>query len=72
MKILKSGGVLASFSCSGAMTPDLFEKTLADAAHDAGKNFQVIARTTQAEDHPVLLSFPEGLYLKGVVLRSLD
>ena len=72
MKILKSGGVLASFSCSGAMTPELFEKTLADAAHDAGKNFQVIARTTQAEDHPVLLSFPEGLYLKGVVLRSLD
>ncbi len=72
MKLLKPGGALATFSCSGAMTPEIFEKTLADAAHDAGRSFQIIARTTQAADHPVSLSFPEGLYLKGLVLRSVD
>lgn len=72
MKLLKPGGALATFSCSGAMTPELFEKTLADAAHDAGKNFQIIARTQQGADHPVSLSFPEGLYLKGLVLRNTD
>ena len=71
MKLLRPGGTLATFSCSGAMTQDLFDKVLAEAAQDAGRDLQVIARTRQGSDHPVLLNFPEGLYLKGVILRSL-
>jgi 23S rRNA (cytosine1962-C5)-methyltransferase len=70
MKLLKPNGTLATFSCSGAMTQDLFDSMLADAAHDAGRDFQIIARTRQGADHPVLLNFPEGAYLKGVILRS--
>ena len=71
MKLLAPGGILATFSCSGAVTPDLFDKILAEAAEDARRDFQIAARTRQAEDHPVALSFPEGLYLKGVVLRAV-
>ena len=71
MKLLKPNGVLATFSCSGAMTEELFDKVLAEAAQDAGRDFQMIVRTRQGADHPVALSFPEGLYLKGVILRSL-
>ena len=69
-KLLAPGGVLATFSCSGAMTSELFDKILAEAAEDAGRDFQIVARTRQASDHPVALSFPEGLYLKGLILRS--
>ena len=71
MKLLKPNGYLATFSCSGAMTPELFDQVLAEAAVDAKKDFQVIARTRQGLDHPVALSFSEGFYLKGVVLRSM-
>ena len=71
MKLLKPNGVLATFSCSGAMLEELFDKVLAEAAQDAGRDFQVIARTRQGADHPVALNFPEGLYLKGLILRSL-
>ena len=71
MKLLKPNGYLATFSCSGAMTPELFDQVLSEAAVDAKKNFQVIARTRQGLDHPVALSFPEGFYLKGVILRSI-
>ena len=71
MKLLKPNGILATFSCSGAMTLDLFDKILAEAAEDAGRDFQMIARTRQGADHPVALSFPEGLYLKGVILRAM-
>ena len=72
MKLLKPHGILATFSCSGAMTSDLFDTVLAEAAADAKRDFQMIARTRQGGDHPVLLNFPEGLYLKGVILRSLQ
>lgn len=71
MKLLRPGGYLATFSCSGAMTGDLFDKILMEAAEDAGRDFQIVSRTRQAADHPVLVSFPEGLYLKGVILRSV-
>ncbi len=71
MKLLAPGGVLATFSCSGAMTEDLFAKILAEAAEDAGRDFQIAARTSQAKDHPVSLAFPEGLYLKGFILRRI-
>lgn len=70
MKLLEKGGTLATFSCSGAMTPEFFGKILMEAAADAKRNFQIIGRTGQAGDHPVELGFPEGLYLKGVVLRE--
>ena len=71
MKLLKPNGILATFSCSGAMTQDLFDKVLAEASQDAGRDFQVVARTRQGSDHPVALNFPEGFYLKGVILRSI-
>ncbi len=70
MKLLNPGGILATFSCSGAMTAELFDKVLQEAAADAGRDFQVLAHTRQATDHPVALSFPEGFYLKGVILRQ--
>lgn len=71
MKLLKPYGTLATFSCSGAMDAAFFDTVLAEAAEDAHRKFQVVARTRAGADHPVLLSFPEGAYLKGVVLRSI-
>lgn len=71
MKLLRPGGYLATFSCSGAMTGDLFDKILMEAAEDAGRDFQIVSRTRQSADHPVMVSFPEGLYLKGVILRAV-
>ena len=70
MKLLRPGGILATFSCSGAVSPEFFDTILREAAFDAGRDLQVVGRTRQAADHPVLLSFPEGLYLKGVLLRA--
>ena len=72
MKLLKPNGILATFSCSGAMTTELFDKVLSEAAADAGRDFQMVMRTRQGADHPVALNFPEGLYLKGVILRSMS
>ena len=72
MKLLKKGGTLATFSCSGAVTPEFFDQILVEAAHDAKRAFQVVARTQQGADHPVDLDYPEGLYLKGVILRNID
>ena len=59
----------ATFSCSGLVSADLFQKIVFGAALDAGRDTQVIERLTQAPDHPVLLSFPEGEYLKGLICR---
>ena len=70
VKLLRPGGVLATFSCSGAMTPELFHKVVSDAAVDAKRDLQVLARLRQAEDHPEGLCFPEGLYLKGLLCRA--
>ncbi len=69
MKLLRPGGYLVTFSCSGSVSADLFQKIIAGAALDAGVNAQIVAQLHQAEDHPILLSFPEGAYLKGLVLR---
>jgi 23S rRNA (cytosine1962-C5)-methyltransferase len=71
MKLLRPGGLLATFSCSGLMTPELFDKVVADAAVDAKRDFQVIKRLQQSEDHPEGLCFPEGLYLKGLFCRVI-
>jgi 23S rRNA (cytosine1962-C5)-methyltransferase len=68
-KLLRPAGVLFTFSCSGLVSAELFQKIVADAALDAGREAQIIRRLTQASDHPVALSFPEGGYLKGLVCR---
>jgi 23S rRNA (cytosine1962-C5)-methyltransferase len=70
-KLLRPGGVLATFSCSGHVSLDLFQKIVFGAASDAGREAQIMAFGFQADDHPVLLSFPESLYLKGMFLRVL-
>lgn len=69
MQILKSGGALATFSCSGLVSPDLFQKIVFGAAVDAGRDAQIVEKLSQASDHPILLSFPEAEYLKGLVCR---
>jgi 23S rRNA (cytosine1962-C5)-methyltransferase len=69
LRLIRPGGVLATFSCSGLVSADLFQKVLFGAALDARRDVQIIERLTQAPDHPVLLSFPEGEYLKGFICR---
>jgi 23S rRNA (cytosine1962-C5)-methyltransferase len=66
-KMLKSGGLLFTFSCSGGISPDLFQKIVAGAGQDAGVQARITHWMTQAADHPVGLNFPEGHYLKGLV-----
>jgi 23S rRNA (cytosine1962-C5)-methyltransferase len=68
MKLLEPGGVLATFSCSGGVGADLFQKIIAGAAWDAGAEFRLLDRLGQAADHPVSLDHPEGEYLKGLLL----
>jgi len=68
-KLLAPGGLLATFSCSGAIGGELFQSIVAGAALDAGVEAQVVERLAQGPDHPVLLSFPEAEYLKGLVCR---
>ncbi|MEY2844992.1 MAG: hypothetical protein RL076_538 [Chloroflexota bacterium] len=69
LKLLRPGGILATYSCSGLVSADLFQKVIFGAALDAQRDVQIIERHTQSPDHPVLLSFPEGEYLKGLVCR---
>ena len=71
MLLLNKGGLLATFSCSGAMNMETFKQVLAWAALDAGKQVQFINQFCQPEDHPVRASFPEGEYLKGLLCRVL-
>lgn len=66
-KLLRPGGRLATFSCSGSVTPELFQKVVADAALDARRPARIVGRFSQAADHPVALAFPEGGYLKGLL-----
>ena len=66
-KLLRSGGILVTFSCSGGVDAGLFQKIVAGAALDAGSDAQVVQHLSQAPDHPVSLHFPEGAYLKGLV-----
>ncbi|NIR62712.1 MAG: methyltransferase domain-containing protein, partial [candidate division Zixibacteria bacterium] len=71
LKLLRPGGLLATFSCSGGLKPDLFQKIVADAALDANANGKIIQWLHQSEDHPVALSFPEGEYLKGLIVQKV-
>ena len=70
-KLLRPGGRLVTFSCSGGVTSDLFQKIVAGAAVDAGVEATIERRLAASLDHPVRLAFPEGEYLKGLVLRRL-
>ncbi len=71
MLLLNEGGLLATYSCSGAVDIDTFKQILAWAALDAGKEVQFIDQYCQPEDHPVRASFPEGEYLKGLLCRVI-
>jgi 23S rRNA (cytosine1962-C5)-methyltransferase len=70
MQILRPGGLLATFSCSGRISPDLFQKIVFGAALDAGREVQILEKLSHPPDHPILLSFPEGEYLKGLICRA--
>jgi 23S rRNA (cytosine1962-C5)-methyltransferase len=69
LKLLRPGGLLFTFSCSGLMKMDLFQKIVADAAIDSGRDMQVMQWLGQSADHPVKLSIPESMYLKGLFTR---
>jgi 23S rRNA (cytosine1962-C5)-methyltransferase len=68
LKLLKPGALLATFSCSGGVSAELFQSIVAGAAADAGVDAKILERFGAAADHPVALSFPEGDYLKGLLL----
>ncbi len=70
LKLLAPGGLLATFSCSGGIDAALFRKIVAGAALDAGANASVVGRFGASADHPVALAFPEGEYLKGLLIRK--
>ncbi len=69
MRLLAPGGLLMTYSCSGGVTAELFQKIVAGAALDAGRTARIVQRLQGAADHPVDLAFPEGEYLKGLLLQ---
>jgi len=68
-KLLNPGGTLFTFSCSGGVSRELFQKIVADSALDAGVQAGIIGHLSQGADHPIALNFPEGEYLKGLICR---
>lgn len=68
LKLLRSGGLLTTFSCSGGINMEHFQKIVAGAAIDANRDVRIVERLSQSPDHPVVLNYPEGYYLKGFVL----
>lgn len=71
LRLLEPGGLLATFSCSHHVTPEMFESVCRAAAGDAGVATRVLATLTQARDHPILLAVPETRYLTGLLLQAL-
>ncbi len=69
MRLLKPGGILMTFSCSGLVSIDLFQKIIFGAAVDAGREVQILRHLHQGADHPILVTFPESAYLKGFLCR---
>lgn len=69
-KLLRPGGILATFSCSGGLNEALFQKIVADAAVDADVHAVILEKLSQGPDHPIGLNFPEGAYLKGLICRK--
>jgi len=68
-ELLNPGGVLFTFSCSGLLEDNLFQKIVADGALDAGRQARILRKLGQAMDHPIGLNFPEGSYLKGLICQ---
>jgi len=71
LQLLAPEGILVTFSCSGLLPEELFHKVVADAALDASRTVQFLEKLSQDRDHPVLSSYPEGYYLKGLICRVL-
>ena len=69
LKLLRPGGMLFTFSCSGGVDQTMFQKIVAGAVLDSGVNAQILKRFFQDIDHPVSLNFPEGAYLKGLLVH---
>ena len=69
-KLLAPGGVLFTFSCSGGIPPELFHKIVASAGTDSGIDAHILERVQAAPDHPMTVNFPEGEYLKGLILMK--
>jgi 23S rRNA (cytosine1962-C5)-methyltransferase len=70
LKLLRPGGLLFTFSCSGGISPELFQKIVAGAAADARIDATVLRKLGAAADHPMALAFPEGEYLKGLLCQK--
>jgi len=68
-RLLRPGGLLMTYSCSGGIGLELFQKIIAGAALDAGRDARIVRRLAGAADHPVALNFPEGEYLKGLLVQ---
>ncbi len=71
LRLLAPGGYLMTFSCSGAIDVDLFQKIVAGAVIDARVDCQMLGRLAAGDDHPLLMTHPEGEYLKGILLQRL-
>jgi 23S rRNA (cytosine1962-C5)-methyltransferase len=69
-KLLRPGGILVTFSCSGGVDAGLFQKIVAGAALDAGTDAKILEHLSQGPDHPVALHFPEAAYLKGLICHK--
>ena len=69
LKLLNPGGLLFTFSCSGGISSELFQKIVAGAALDARVEARIVEHLAQGSDHPVALNFPEGAYLKGLICQ---
>lgn len=69
LRMIEPGGLMMTFSCSGHMSADLFQKVIFAAALDAGRRVSFVRRLTAGPDHPVSIYCPEGEYLKGFLLE---
>jgi len=71
LQLLREGGLLFTYSCSGAISAELFQKIIAGAATDAGVDARILRRLSAGIDHPMTTNFPEGEYLKGLLLQRI-
>lgn len=69
LRLLRPGGILCTFSCSGLVSEDLFQKVLFGASVDVNREVRILDRLAQGSDHAVLLTFPEAAYLKGFICQ---
>lgn len=69
-RLLNPGGYLLTYSCSGGIGIEMFQKIVASAAVDAGRDARILQRLSAGPDHPIALHFPEGEYLKGLLVQA--